>query len=383
MTDFVDERWGRESITYGATLAVVLMLLASGAYVWRQATYTVAGLVWIIAIAVIYAYLIVGLKGGSPEEALHYLLYGGLGVLLYRAFAHRVRDISIYVLATIAGTIVGIADETIQWLVPDRYFGTRDIWLNFTGVALVQVALAKGFRPQIISGWPGADSIRRLCLLSALLAAILGLCHQNTPDAVASYSERIPPLAFLRDLDDAMIEYGYRYDDPEIGTFQSRLTPAELAQANQTRAQSGAEIIDQFKGRDAYLEFLKIHTGAKDAFLHEARAHIFSRDVNLVLAERAFDLEESRMRYTYAFRQHQILERYFGPLYAASSYRWPEEVLVQVEANVVDGLTRKSLVSLHLVTSFTRVQALWFFSFLVLGLLTAAFVASRGQSPPS
>ncbi len=85
-------------------------------------------------------YLTFGLKAGSPEEAVHYLQYGMLSLLLYRAFTHRVRDYSIYAAVIIAGTMVGMVDETVQWLTPGRHFGVRDIWLNFTAVALVQAA---------------------------------------------------------------------------------------------------------------------------------------------------------------------------------------------------------------------------------------------------
>lgn len=380
MTDFVVDRWGREIFTYAISGVVVLIWLAALAFLVKRRSRSISNFIWLFCIGGVYVYLAGALKGGSPEEAIHYVLYAGLGVLLYRAFTHRVRDHSIYVVATLVGTLIGIIDEVIQWVVPGRYFDTRDIWLNFTGLALVQVALAKGIRPQIISGWPEFTSLRRVCLVGAIVAAVLGLCHFNTPDNIVYYTDRISPLRFFQDFDDVMFEFAYRYEDPETGPFRSRLTLEELKVANQTRAQSGARILDQFQGREKYRDFLKIYTAAKDPFLHEARAHLFSRDANLELGETVVDVDVSRQAYTYAYREHQILQKYFGELYSASSSQWPVELKKKVEGNLISGLTRESLVGRGLLTTYTQRQALLFFSFLVIALLVSARHLGRRAS---
>ena len=92
----------------------------------------------------------------NPEEAVHFLEYGVLGLLIYRALTHRVKDVSIYFMALMIGAMVGMMDEAIQWVTPKRFWGLNDIWLNFFAVGLTQVAFAKGLRPSIISGRPGA-----------------------------------------------------------------------------------------------------------------------------------------------------------------------------------------------------------------------------------
>jgi hypothetical protein len=83
------------------------------------------------------------------------------------------------------------------------------------------------------------------------------------------------------------------------------------------------------------------------------------------MARSAGSPETARRRYTYAFREHQILEDYYGGLYTASRYPWTDAQRREIEARIMDGLTRRSLVSQHLVTSYSHRQAIWFFGLLI------------------
>lgn len=183
--DLVRGQLGSGAFTYGVAIAVILAT-AAALFLTRH-RWTLGSSVWLVGLAGLLLYLTFGLAEGSAEEAIHYVQYGTLSVLLFRAFSHRIRDYSIYGAATLAGTFVGMVDETVQWLTPGRYFDLRDIWLNFTAVALVQIGLAAGVRPGVISDAPGWASLRRLCFLGALTIGYLGLCHLNTPERIAWY----------------------------------------------------------------------------------------------------------------------------------------------------------------------------------------------------
>ena len=41
----------------------------------------------------------------------------------------------------------------VSWT-PDRYWDLRDIWINFFGATLVQLAIAKGLKPQFVKRRP-------------------------------------------------------------------------------------------------------------------------------------------------------------------------------------------------------------------------------------
>ncbi len=351
---FVRGQWGSEVFTYAVAIIVVL---ATGAalYLTRH-RWSVASFGWLLGLAGLLLYLTFGLAGGSAEEAIHYVQYGTLSLLLFRAFSHRVRDYSIYVASTIAGTFVGMVDETIQWLTPDRFFDLRDIWLNFTAVALVQVALAAGVRPGLISGLPGWDSLRRVCYLGAVTLAYLGLCLQNTPDRIAWYAANIPGLGFIDPNRSIMVEYGYLHGDADAGYFRSRLTTEDLRQSARDRAEEGSRILDRYRAREQYQTFLELYSPLADPFLHEARVHLFRRDVNL---ERAMNSEEDEAQgrhFATAYWENRILQDYFGEVLSASSYQWSPELEAEVRERADTAEPYDSWVSRHLIVVLSPQQ---------------------------
>jgi hypothetical protein len=361
--------WGREAFTYLVAAVVILATAATVILLLKSGRRSVAGYGWLLGVGGVIIYLTFDLKASSPEEAVHYLQYGLLSLLLFRAFIHRIRDTSIYAAVTITGTIVGMIDETIQWITPDRYFGVRDIWLNFTAVALVQVAIAAGIRPKLVSGWPGGVSWRRLCRLAAVAVAYLGLCYLNTYERVAWYATNIPPLGFIDHERNLMVEYGYMHGDAANGLFRSRLTAEELRRSDRDLAEDGARILDRYRDREQYYEFLHTYTPVTDPFLHEARVHLFRRDTHLERAGQAEEEERRRYQFTVAYWENRILEKNFGEVLNASDYRWPAELEAKVRAHARTNEVHVSRVSYYLITDWSERQVFWLTLAGVVGLL--------------
>ena len=67
----------------------------------------------------------------TPIEGLHFVQYGVLGALAFRALSHRMEDAGIFFGAAVIAGIVGTIDEAIQWLLPNRFWDVRDIALIF------------------------------------------------------------------------------------------------------------------------------------------------------------------------------------------------------------------------------------------------------------
>lgn len=133
----------------------------------RRAAILCAILAW-------YAWLLWTMRGNA-EETFHFVQYGLLSILLFRALSHRVADLSIYFAVTAIGTVCGIVDELIQWLVPLRYFELRDIVINLLAVALVQLVLGAGIRPLFIQDHYSAAGMRIGLWVSVLCLALLAL----------------------------------------------------------------------------------------------------------------------------------------------------------------------------------------------------------------
>ena len=120
-----------------------------------------------------------------PAEAIHVWEYGILGLLVYRALVHRVRDYSVYVIAMLVVGLAGVVDEYIQWVIPSRVFDLRDVRTNVIAGGLAQIGLAASLRPTLVSGLPSRKNLGRLCYFVVAGLIMLGLGYMNTPERIA------------------------------------------------------------------------------------------------------------------------------------------------------------------------------------------------------
>ena len=134
--------WFVIGVVLTSTVVVIISVVRARLPLQRRR----GALAWLIGIALVFIGSTAALWS-NPEEAMHFVQYGALGILLHRAFAHRLSDRSIHFVATISGALVGCLDEAIQWITPMRYFGMRDVGLNGYASVLVQLAIAKGIDP--------------------------------------------------------------------------------------------------------------------------------------------------------------------------------------------------------------------------------------------
>ena len=380
---FVGDRWGVGAFTYGVA-ACIFVATTVALYTTRK-QWSLSSVITLIVLAGAMIYLTFGLASGSPVEAMHYVQYGTLSFLLFRAFSHRIRDYSIYVSATIAGTFVGMIDETIQWITPGRFFDLRDIWLNLTAVAFVQIALAAGIRPKMIKGLPGWDSLRRLCYVSALALGYLGLCLQNTPDRVAWYTSTVPGLGFIDPDQSIMVEYGHLHGDADTGVFRSRMTLDELDKAAAERAGDGGHTLDLYEEREKHENFRELYSPLVDPFLQEARIHVLWRDRYMRRASKTDDAAEKAQYLASAYRENLVLQRHFVTLLRGSSFEWSTEEEADVKNGADFSHPHKSEVSLHLVVRFDSRQLGYMCLFGVGVLLLVAYGSRRfsGQTDAS
>ena len=318
---------------------------------------------------------------GNPVEAFHLVQYGVLSILLYRALLHRVSDNGIYAQAAVLAGIVGILDEWIQWLIPGRYWGIRDVLINFISAALTQGALATGLRPGIVHGMPSGSSMRRLCYALAVLLGMLCASYANTPDRIAWYAARIPGTGFLLDSQSMMVEYGHRYEDPEIGLFRSRFDRQALRRLDQQRGPDVAGVLDEFLEDGDWERFRETYTVPRDPYVHEIGTHLFRRNRHLSLARDGTRPDwQRRDSYLIAQRENRILEKYFPLSLDRSVHRW--EAATRAE---VDGMARKkddyeSWVSVNLITGLGRRQVLGGFCVTIGLVLVIGTIAGRSST---
>ena len=107
---FVVQYWGSETFTYAVIIAVLAALATSIIYLIRQRPTCYDGFFWLFLVAAVFFWYTLKLKKLSPVEAIHFIQYGLLGGLVYRALTHRMRDISIYFAAAVICGIIGVID---------------------------------------------------------------------------------------------------------------------------------------------------------------------------------------------------------------------------------------------------------------------------------
>lgn len=286
---------------------------------------------WLAAIAIAYIFFTLKLWE-RPEEAIHFLEYGLLGFLLFKAFQHHIHDKSIYLAVFLLGTMIGIFDEILQWMIPLRYWDLRDVGLDALSIGLLQVAVWKGLKPEIPSTRVKPKSVKIISWLFAAILVLLGLCTSNTPPRVRSYTNLFPFLSFL-EKQEPMNELKFKHKDPEIGVFFSRLSFEDLTRTDTHRAEEYGAIFKEWSAKK-YGDFLVHFPGYARPFLHEMRVHIFRRDRRFSLAKKADNQKDREENLFIAYKENLILEKYFGKTLLKSPHKWQNTRPKQIEVEI-------------------------------------------------
>lgn len=247
-------------------LAALLLLL----YVWRFRT---------------------GNDEVDAVQLFHFIEYGLITLLLYRAFAGSA-DLSAFVLPLLAGLLVGTCEEWLQWFVPGRTGDIGDVGLNLWAV-VCGLLFSAGLDPPPRVTWRlGAASRRRAGRLAAVTVLALAAFFQSA-------------------------HVGHEIEDAEIGRFRSYFTADELARLDAARAPAWRE--------DPPTRMPVL--GRQDYFLTEGGWHAQARND----AYAARDLRR-------AWWENRILEKYYGAFLDLRSFssgdlhRWAPEQRAEVDA---------------------------------------------------
>ena len=288
--------WPREfrAIAIGATAvpAIAVLLFALLRIRERRASRYLA-----LALGVAIGGGYIFITGLSYGESFHFVEYGLLAMLFYRAW-RPIDDGSILLLPVLAGALVGTLDEWFQWFVPIRAGEARDVGLNTIAIAcglLVALAVDPPARLRLALR---RESVTRVGAWASALVVVFTLFFQS-------------------------VHLGYNIRDDEAGTFRSRYAAPDLAPVGRARA-------EQWRDRPPLVQR---RLSREDQYLTEGLWHVQRRNL-LWGAGDAFG----------AWHENRILEKFYAPVLDTSSYasaeghRWPEVQRTDAESRAAEDL---------------------------------------------
>ena len=378
------EAWfGTRGYSVAAAIMAVFLVVVVSAYIFRRRKRRIARRLGLLVLLLLASVWVMSNQLQTPAEAIHFFEYGILSFLLFRAWSHHVRDRLIYPIAGLSLIIIAALDEFLQWMMPGRFWDFRDIRLNVMAGLFIQGIIALVINPSGIDPTVQRRSVRIFCRVAWMALLFLGAAISNTPARVDIYTTRIPFMRFLNNNESVMAEYGYRHHDPAIGRFYSRFMMSELQRLDQERGAEAGETIRRYAFLADYREFIRIFTSSVDPLLHEMRVHLYRRDHYVATADqyREKDPDRFTLHMTVAFRENQLLEKYFPNALISSGSVWDNELLARVEAAADRAMPYVSPVSDHLVTSATELE-LWVALVAVALLIGYGYLRYGRESPP-
>lgn len=370
---FVYNAFGKELFTYTILIIVLIAFIALlYLFIFRLRIRRFSQYIWLAASAALYSYFTIKLKE-HPEEAFHFLEYGVLSYLFFIALSKRVHDHSIYITSISFVLLIGVLDEFIQWMMPERFWDIRDVGLNTLSAAISMLGLWRGIRPIYINKPVRRLSVNMLLSIVTIDLLFLGFCLSNTPEVVSYYAKGV--VSWLKD-EEPMVEYGYRYRDPDIGVIYSRLT---LKQINEIDTHYGAsygiEIANALNKGSSFKDLMGAYKPPENIFIYEFIIHLQRREDALEV------FKESNYSYTRhintALKENLILERYFKNTLRHAGYTMSDDTLKELkkQALINDEMYASSVGML--ITAFNQKTAWTIILITIIGLWAGATFYKR------
>ena len=372
----------------------------------------------------IYTYFLLTMK--VPTEKIHFIEYGLLSWFIYRALKKNINDISIFFITLFIGYPISLLDEFIQYLIPSRSGELVDAIWNFYSVALIQLFIVFVWKPQNIKLKIENKNFRLLIILifislisTSLFINItsefgikiidkeIGIFYSrlNSKEEIIKtdeqkYSEYANILnAETEDNYDTFISKTYHQkeypflNEMRVHIFRRDRYAAQFfhyllrtkANDKETLTKVFNELIqDQFVAK-IFREHWFYHY-LKNVIKEKYNYQITNEIIEVYLNEQIKKINEKKgnekdllKEYLYtAYRENQILEKYFKKTLENSKYYWDKELTKKWFDLLSDDILKiqyKSAVAERIITAFTLKQ-MWIFTAIFSFILILLFFYS-------
>ncbi len=294
--DFVSAYFSLSSIRNFTEILLAIFFLAAALYFFFAIKKgKTRRLLWLFAAALGYSFIFY--SNENTIEIAHIAEYGVLTWLYCLPLKKSIKDKTIFPVLWLIGLSVGICDELIQFYLPTRVGDLPDIYLNAASSGLATILFAKVLYPCHAEGPVSLKNVRITCSISIFLLILSGVS-----------------ISIITD-------WGFCHEDPQIGVFYSRFPLKDLKEKDLKEAKKYSKAIKELYPSNL-MDFLK-NQSSFDKFQMEALIHLLQRD-----------RYESRKEYWMAYKENQILDRYFTETIVGSGYNWSEEKVFQVKEKI-------------------------------------------------
>ncbi len=135
----VYDQVGRETVSWWINAGLASIAFVGGALLCRIYRPRAAGYLVLILCGCALAFALHVLA--VPAKRLHFFQYVPLTLLLFDALRFRRRSPDLYAYTFAAVCLIGLGDELLQGLLPNRYFGVTDLVVNATAGLLTLAVL--------------------------------------------------------------------------------------------------------------------------------------------------------------------------------------------------------------------------------------------------
>jgi len=339
-SDWITERFSGYFIPITVLLIFVLILVLSIVKMVRRRAGFIDYTIFAMLLAA-YIFSLFQLK--IIIEQVHFLEYGLLGFLFIKAVRIDRLDVGGYIIAIVLVSFVGVIDEYIQGVFPNRVGELHDIYLN-----ILSGVLALCWYRIIIKPKEEQGRIRSALSISlpvvGLILILTGFFNSN------------------------ISEFGYFHTDKEIGSFYSRLDSELLSRHFPDSAFFKSEVAPRLY-IDSYSGILKL---IENPIHSEILVHIFRRDRHL--------RDED---YITSHRENQLLEKYFGSYITGTKHEWNDKKVAALEELSIEHLDQHyiSPVSAHIIISFSEKQQWIAIVILNIIIVIAVILLIRNPNP--
>ena len=292
----------------------------------------------------------------TSAESIHFLEYGLLTIMLFRAWRQHVRDPGIYPICLLSLGLIAWVDEFVQWLMPGRYWDYRDLRLNLISGAVFLFFIAGVMIPSGIAFPMARRTLRWSCRLAWALLAVLGLSLVASPRRVDWVAAKFSPLRFLGHNASVLTEFGHRHEDAQGGCFYSRHSRWQLRNLDGRNGVATGHALRRHRAMQDPETFRRSGAFSADPYVREVFDHLVHRDHYYVTGWQYQQTDPVRWAHhmAEAYGENQILETFYPHALDGAGRRWTPSRKNRCASGVAQAVAYVSEVDRHLVTGISE-----------------------------